>query len=195
MIAIQEKGRWITRAVGYLAIAALVFQVVHFVEHLGQLGYWLGHPAEAPWLTPWAAEGRDALAIGGETALGNELLHLLGNLIFLAGLIALAALCRRAGRTADDFPDLRAALVIQGFHVGEHVALTTTTAIYGNAIGLSTFLGLVSGPAMTSYRVWFHLLINLIATWYAGRALIRMIGAGLVVAGKPGPPASDRAVT
>jgi hypothetical protein len=65
--------------------------------------------------------------------------------------------------------------------MGEHLALTATTVIFGKAAGLSTFLGLISGPAMTSFRVWFHLLINLVATWYAGRALLALHSQGLLV--------------
>lgn len=180
MIHVHDK---ITRVLKYVAVGALVFQAVHFVEHLGQVGYWVAHPLETPWLTPWAAEGRDALAIGGELALGNELLHLVGNLIFLSGVVALVAYCQRRGR--EMLPGLRIALLIQGFHVIEHVALTVTSAIYGKAIGLSTFLGVVSGPLMTSYRVWFHLLINLAATWYAARALAAMHAGGLLVEPSP----------
>lgn len=186
MTHIHDK---ITRVLKYVAVGALVFQAVHFFEHLAQVGYWVAHPLEAPWLTPWAAEGRDALAIGGELALGNELLHLIGNLVFLGGVVALVAYCQRRGRGM--LPGLRVALLLQGFHVIEHMALTATSAIYGKAIGLSTFLGLVGGPVMTSYRVWFHLLINLVATWYAARALAAMHAGGLLV--EPSPRLSTTA--
>ncbi|HEX9866584.1 MAG TPA: DUF6008 family protein [Acidimicrobiia bacterium] len=168
-----------TRAFKYLAVAALTFQGVHFVEHVAQLGYWLLHPAEAPWITPWALPARDALAVAGEVPLGNELLHLVGNLVFLGGLMALAIYWNRRGGEAS--PHLRTALWVQGIHMGEHLALTATTVIFGKAAGLSTFLGLISGPAMTSFRVWFHLLINLVATWYAGRALLALHSKGLLV--------------
>lgn len=171
------------RVIGVLKLAAagaLAFQAVHLVEHLAQFGYWAAHPKEAPWLTPWAAHGRDALAVGGEAAVGNELLHLLGNVIFLGGLLALVTVCNRVGRDAGSVPSLRTATMVQGFHVAEHVALTTTSFVFGKSIGLSTFLGLVDGPVMTSYRVWFHFLINLIASWYAGRALVEMNADGLL---------------
>ena len=174
-----DKGARVIGVLKYVAAGALAFQAVHVVEHLAQFGYWIAHPGEAPWLTPWAAHGRDALAVGGE-ALGNELLHLIGNLIFLGGLLALVILCRRTGKSASDFPNLRIATVVQGFHVAEHVALTTTSFVLGKSIGLSTLLGLVDGPMMTSYRVWFHFVVNLIATWYAGRALAEMNAGGLI---------------
>jgi hypothetical protein len=163
---------------------------VHFVEHIAQLGYWFLNPAEAPWITPWALPVRDALAVAGEVPLGNELLHLAGNLVFLGGLMALAIYWNRRGGEAS--PHLRTALWVQGIHMGEHVVLTASTIILGKAVGLSTFLGLISGPAMTSFRVWFHFLINLVATWYAGRAVLALHSEGLLVepTSKMGPAAS-----
>lgn len=172
-----------TRVFKYLAVAALTFQGLHLVEHIAQLGYWLLHPAEAPWITPWAEPARDALAVSGEIALGNELLHLAGNLVFLGGLLALAMYMSRRGAAASR--PVRAASWVQGIHMGEHVALTASTAFLGKAIGLSTFLGFVSGPAMTSFRVWFHFLINLVATWLAGRALLDLHAEGLLVEPTP----------
>lgn len=163
----------------YLAIGALAFQMVHLIEHVAQLGYWIAHPLEAPWLTPWAIEGRDALAADGNLALGNELLHLVGNLVFLGGLLALVFYCRR--RELEASSPLRLAMVIQGIHVAEHLVLTVTTAVWGKAAGLSTFFGLVSGPVMTSYRVWFHFLINIVATWFAARALMVLLSRGLLI--------------
>lgn len=169
----------------YLAVSALAFQMVHLIEHVAQLGYWIARPLEAPWLTPWAIEGRDVLAADGNLALGNELLHLVGNLIFLAGLVALVLHCRR--RAQETPTPLRVAMVVQGIHVAEHVVLTGTTAVWGKAAGLSTFFGLVSGPVMTSYRVWFHFLINLAATWFAVRAVMLLHSRGLLVDRMPPP--------
>lgn len=169
----------VTGLLKYLAVSALVFQTVHLVEHVAQLGYWMARPLEAPWLTSWAVEARDALALAGNLTLGNEILHLVGNLIFLGGLVALFLYCRR--RAADIPSALRVAFVVQGIHIVEHVALTTTTALWGKAIGISTFLGLVSGPVMTSYRVWFHFLINLGASWYAARAVVSLHARGFIV--------------
>jgi hypothetical protein len=174
-----ESRENMTRALKYMAVAAFTFQGVHFLEHIAQLGYWLLHPSEAPWITPWAIPARDALAVAGEVPLGNELLHLTGNLVFLGGLLALAVYWSKRGGKAS--PHLRTTLWVQGIHMVEHVALTASTIIFGKAVGLSTFLGLVSGPAMTSYRVWFHFLINLVATWYAGRAILALHRQGLLV--------------
>lgn len=152
------------------ALAGLAFQAVHALEHVLQLAYWLWHPDEAPWLTPWASSGRDVLAhvAGGSASAGNELLHLVGNLIFLA---ALGALHRWVGAARPR--SLRPAVVAQGLHVGEHVALTATTLTLGHAVGVTTGFGSLSpGTALaTAVRVWSHFGLNLVATWFALSAL------------------------
>lgn len=153
------------------AVAGIVFQVIHFIEHGAQLGYWFLHPTAAPWLTPWAVAGRDMLAAGGNAGLGNELLHLVGNSLFFIGLIGLCVLVERGGESIADVRALKMAVIVQGFHVFEHVLLTSTFAATGTAIGFSTMFGTMSGVAGSTYRVWFHFLINLAATVYAVRAL------------------------
>lgn len=160
------------RLITYVAVAGVAFQVVHFIEHLAQLTYWFAHPLDAPWLTPWAVMGRDILAAGGEAITGAELLHLLGNTLFFVGLIGMCVVLRCKQRTLKEHSLLRKAVIWQGAHVVEHVVLTGTWFIFGKTIGVSTFFGLVSaGPLLSSYRVWWHFTINLIATVYATRAL------------------------
>lgn len=183
----NKKSQVVVQCLKYAAGAALAFQAVHFIEHVAQLGYWIAHPFEAPWLTPWAVQGRAVLAVDGQLDLGNELLHLLGNLVFLGGLFAMVAYLQRMGESV--IASLRIAVAAQTLHVLEHLALTATSAVVGTAIGLSTFLGLVEGPVMTSYRVWFHFLINLLATYYAIRASLEIRRVGLLVGTSP---AEDR---
>jgi hypothetical protein len=154
-----------------VAAAGLGFQAVHTVEHLLQLGYWLAHPTSPAWLTPWASAGRDGLAAltDGRPMTGMELLHLLGNAIFLAGLCATLAVIGR-----DRAPQSLAAVTwLQAAHVAEHVALTATTLLSGQAVGLTTAFGLLppGGPASTALRVWAHFAINLALTLYALRGL------------------------
>lgn len=173
-----RPGAW--RLVRDVAIAALVFQVVHFIEHLAQLGYWTSHPASAPWLTPWAIAGRDALIVDGTPASGNELLHLLGNLIFLVGLFALVALVWRMGQSVGEVPFLKPALWLQGIHVIEHVLLTGTYLAVGKAIGFTTLFGLAAGPFGSGLRVWAHFLLNLVGTYFAVRAVLDMGRRGLL---------------
>lgn len=146
-----------------VAAAGLLFQIIHVLEHAAQTAAWMAHPNQPPWLTPWAATGRDWLAHGGDIALGNELLHLVGNLVFLAGLAALAGIVARFG--AHRPRALTAALWIQGLHLAEHAALTASTAIAGTAVGVTTALGqLPPGPGLWTLRVIAHFTINAAAT-------------------------------
>ena len=74
-----------------VAVGGLTFQAVHGFEHAVQFARWLGSPASPPWMSSWALAGRDGLAaaFGPSPMVGMELLHLIGNAIFLAGLLAL----------------------------------------------------------------------------------------------------------
>lgn len=169
-----------------VAAGGLGFQVVHVLEHVAQAGVWMAHPNQPPFLTPWAIAGRDALAVGGDAALGNELLHLVGNLIFLAGLVALALLARRrqAGGRA-----LRLALVVQSLHVSEHLALTLTAATMGEAVGITTAFGLLdAGGPLWALRVNAHFVWNAVATVAAVGAVgtyVRTVGGWLPVGRAP----------
>lgn len=150
----------------------LGFQVVHAFEHVLQLGYWAIHPTAAPWTTPWAVAGRDLLAgaADGQTGSGNELLHLFGNVIFLAGLAGLLSLLRWSDETPHH--SLLVAGWLQTAHVIEHVALTTSWFLVGRAVGVTTLLGTLEGSAGASVRVWAHFLINMIATAYLVHGLV-----------------------
>lgn len=181
-------ARWI-RWAQYAVVGGLSFQVFHLLEHMLQTGYWFLHPTDAPFLTPWAAAGRDMLIVGGKVATGNELLHLVGNSIFFGALIAMVYVCRAYGRSTRRYPHLSKAIFSQGIHVAEHVALTVTTFAVGKAIGLSTMFGLASGAWGSSYRVWFHFILNFAATYYATMALAEMHGEDLVVPGGRALPA------
>jgi hypothetical protein len=75
---------------------------------------------------------------------------------------------------------LRSAVRIQALHMAEHVALTSTVLFGSRAIGVSTFFGLVDGSGTTWWRVWFHFLINLVATSYAGLAVLERCGSRAV---------------
>lgn len=168
-VTIKSDAR--NRSLGWLLIGAtgIGFQVLHFIEHLAQLGYWALHPAHAPWLTPWAEVGRDVLAAGGHPSTGSELLHLLGNVIFLLGLLGLwRSLLLSGVRPARS---LRAALWLQAAHVGEHVLLTASWVLAGTAVGVSTLFGALEGSALFGYRIWWHFLINLAGTALALQGL------------------------
>lgn len=175
------------RAVQYAAVGGLAFQVVHLIEHVAQTAYWAAHPTEAPWLTPWATAGRDMLVVDGKVPTGNELLHLIGNVIFLAALVGMLHVARTVGRPATAYPHLGKALWLQGIHVAEHILLTATTLTLGKAMGFSTVFGFASGAWGSSYRVWFHCILNAIATYYALRAMREMHHDDLIVPGSFNP--------
>jgi hypothetical protein len=162
--------------VGVIAAGGLGLQSVHALDHVAQVVAWVAAPDNPPFLTPWAVVGRDALAVGGDAALGNELLHLSGNLVFLAGLLALGWLARPARSWSRS---LRFALILQGAHVAEHVALTVTAAWMGTAIGLTTLFGtLDAGPRLWALRVIAHFMLNAVATVAAGLAVRARYGFG-----------------
>lgn len=151
-------------------VAGLAFQVVHFVEHGFQAGYWMRNLNEPPWITPWAGTAADGLqwtcgwAVTGRPSLGVELLHLTGNTIFLAALVGMAILTIREAGDFRHSRVLQGALALQTLHVLEHMALTASVLIAGKALGLSTGFGELSGATLFAYRIWFHFLVNLGAT-------------------------------
>jgi hypothetical protein len=179
----------LVRAAQYAAVAGLAFQAFHLLEHFLQTGYWFLNPTSAPWLTPWAAAGRDMLILDGEVSTGNELLHLVGNGIFFGALVAMAYVCRLYGRSTSRYPHLSKAMFAQGIHLAEHVLLTITTLTMGTPLGVSTLFGLSEGVWGSSYRVWFHFILNFVATYYAFMALAEMHEDDLVVPGARPVPA------
>lgn len=172
------------------AVGGITFQVVHFVEHVAQLGYWLLHPSERPWLTPWADVAGDGLAYwcaivpgqGPAPARGIEALHLAGNVVFWTGVMALWMLVTRRHQDVSAVPGLRLAVWTQTFHVAEHILLTATLLTLGYPAGISTAFGQLdpAGTFAGSYRVLFHFAINLIATLFAVRATKSLHEQGLL---------------
>jgi len=164
-------------ALSKVVVGAVGFQVFHFLEHGLQLGYWILNPKERPWLTPWAQTGVDGLAFwcqiwpgeGRAGQRGAELLHLIGNSIFLAGVIALFVLARERQVRHRSVPT---ALLFQGLHFVEHAILTVTVFATGTGWGASTMFGRWSGSELSSHRVWWHFTVNGIATAVAVVALI-----------------------
>jgi hypothetical protein len=149
-----------------VAAGGLSFQLVHAAEHVVQATYWVTNPTPPPWLSPWAEAGAHALAAlaDGQRATGEELIHLLGNLIFLAGVIAalrLAGQLNRPGRGLLGF-----ALWLQTVHVAEHVLLTATWFATGQPLGVTTAFGALAASPDTAatVRVLAHLALNVTVT-------------------------------
>ena len=163
------------RSVAAIAIAFLAFQAFHLLEHLIQLVMWFLHPSAPPHMTPWALDGVDGIAAwfallpGEATAMagGMEGLHLVGNVFFLLGIIALGRV------TPTPLPGVKKAFALQGIHVAEHVLLTATLWLFGTPMGLSTLFGVAYDYSWAgTMRVWFHFLINLGGTIPAATALM-----------------------
>ncbi len=155
-----------------IAAGGLTFQVIHVLEHLLQLSVWMFQPGSKPWLSSWASGTAGGLqyicslvpADGTPTSLGVEMLHLTGNVIFLGALTAWQIAMRADGR---EIWSLNMSERVQIFHVAEHVLLVGTLVVSGEALGLSTAFGAASGTTLVALRVWFHFVINAVATAFA----------------------------
>ena len=158
------------------AILGLLFQVGHFFEHAFQFVVWcLGDLSQicgrnTPWISAWAGDlVRQIGLIVAPTAdatrgamLGLEVLHLIGNSIFLATLGCLWYLTRNSW--------VRWGLYIEAFHLYEHIMLTSTAFFIGKPIGLSTLFGaagLGSREFAVGTRVSWHFVMNLLPMPFA----------------------------
>jgi hypothetical protein len=162
----------------------LLFQIGHFAEHAFQFVVWLLGDwsnicgRDTPWMSPWvtglvntvgtylfpAAEAKRQMMMG------MEILHLIGNSIFLTSLAALYYCLRSKW--------VRWALIIEGFHLYEHLMLTTSAYFIGKPIGLSTLFGgapmLGSPEFAVGYRVTWHFAMNLLPMPFAMVAIMQM---------------------
>ena len=179
-------GRWNTDmaglAIAILAGAGLAFQVGHFAEHAIQFGIWvLGDLSnicgrDTPWMSPWVTE---MVRLAGQFVfpradaaqrmkLGMEVLHLVGNTIFLTSLVCLYHCLPSKW--------VRYAVYIEGFHLCEHLALTATAHYVGTPMGISTLFGYAGSLGgrefAVGYRVTWHFVMNLLPMPFAMYALM-----------------------
>ena len=168
--ALSQKGDKFKATFSMIIFATVGFQLFHVFEHGLQLGYWVFNPDAKPWLTPWAESGVSGLAyfcdltgtqLSKVNKCGAELLHLVGNGIYLTGVVAMFIIARRS-KLKD--PVFSGNVFFQGFHFVEHCTLTLTLLVNGKAWGFSTLFGQLSGSELSTYRVWWHFSINAIAT-------------------------------
>jgi hypothetical protein len=158
---------WLYHAsVGVIGLG-VVGQLGHVQEHFAQTGYWVLHPNAKPWMTPWGTGLADGFGQvdASKPTLGMEILHFLGNFIFLAGIVGIMLITRRAQQTrARRWAKM--GVWMQGLHGIEHGVLTLSVALGASqAIGLSTWFGLLDpGPGLWTYRIWWHMIANLIGT-------------------------------
>lgn len=163
-------------ALAIVAGLGLAFQVGHFAEHAFQFALWiLGDPSicgrDTAWMSPWVTEVVRQAGTGlfptanpaRQMMMGMEILHLIGNSIFLISLGCLYYCVRSKW--------IRWALYIEGFHLHEHLMLTLTAYFVGKPVGLSTLFGgssvIGSREFAVGYRVTWHFAMNLLPMPFA----------------------------
>lgn len=179
----REVGFDLATILAVVAMLGLLFQVGHFAEHAFQFAVWtLGELSnicgrDTPWMSPWVTEMvRQVAALlfpnldaARRMMLGMEVLHLLGNGIFLVGLAALYYCVRSKW--------VRWALYIETFHLYEHIMLTATAYFVGKPIGMSTLFGAVNVIGDREFavgvRVTWHFAMNLLPMPFAMIGLAR----------------------
>ncbi|MGQ0843381.1 MAG: DUF6008 family protein [Sporichthyaceae bacterium] len=147
-------------------LVGIAAQLGHLQEHVAQVCYWVQHPNSPAWMTPWG----ESLARGfgsiheSTPMLGMEILHFVGNMGFLAGIVGIVVITRdRSGSDARRWA--RMGTWMQGLHGLEHLALMVSVALGTRAIGLSTWFGLMNpGPGLWTYRIWWHFVANVIGS-------------------------------
>ena len=183
VFVLWQSGRRSVRPALYRAslgviIVGVVGQIGHLQEHVAQVGYWLGHPnATSAWMTPWGvglAKGFGQIDTSKPT-LGMEILHLVGNTIFLAGLAAVMVITGRARGTRTRWWG-RMGVWMQGIHGLEHLSLTLSVWFGATrAIGLSTWFGLMQpGAGLATYRIWWHFTANIVGSYIFAMALYHL---------------------
>ncbi|MGO4404785.1 DUF6008 family protein [Bosea sp. RAF48] len=168
---------------GTIAALGLLFQVGHFAEHAFQFAVWvLGDLSnicgrDTPWMSPWVTElvSQTGLLLfptadeARRMMLGMELLHLVGNSIFLVGIASLYYCVRSKW--------IRWAFYIEAFHLYEHIMLTATAFFIGKPIGLSTLFGGVNALGNREFavgcRVTWHFAMNLLPMPFAMIGLMK----------------------
>jgi hypothetical protein len=174
--ALSSQSAWhLGMVVGTVAALGLLFQIGHFAEHAFQFAVWiLGDLSnicgrDTPWMSAWATELVRQIGLLFPTAdparrmmLGMEVLHLIGNSIFLSSLACLYYCVRSKW--------VRWAFYIEVFHLYEHIILTSTAYFVGKPIGMSTLFGgvnLIDREFAVGYRVTWHFAMNLLPMPFA----------------------------
>ncbi|MBI2030634.1 hypothetical protein HYT05_03360 [Candidatus Kaiserbacteria bacterium] len=178
---------WIWYMLAIVVVLGVTFQIAHFLEHGIQAGVWFWGSRSAPWMSAaamWLSHsfGQWFFHMTGEVVpmerqmmMGMELLHLVGNSIFLVTIASLYYFVPTKW--------VRWAFYVEGFHLYEHIMLTSTCYFIGKPIGLSTLFGgtafLFQKEGLVGFRVMWHFLMNLVPTslmmmgmtgWLKGKA-------------------------
>jgi hypothetical protein len=164
----QDRTRAAGRAGWTIVLVGLAVQLAHLSEHIAQIGYWLGHPNSPGWMTPWGsgvATGLGQIDTSKPT-LGMEVMHFVGNMAFLAGLVGALLLTRSRASHSEARRWAKVGVWLQSAHGVEHLALMLSVWLGApRAIGVSTWFGLMDpGPGLWTYRVWWHFFANIIGS-------------------------------
>ena len=149
-----------------IATAGLIFQIGHFLEHTVQFGVWLFGDRTAPWMSAPVMELVHMVGayyfptadMARQMSAGMEILHLIGNTIFLTTLLSLLYFIRSKW--------VRYAFYVEMFHLYEHISLTLSIIYLGKPIGFSTLFGasvpLLGSQLAIGYRVFWHFIMNFV---------------------------------
>jgi hypothetical protein len=180
-----HRAHALSLALAPIAALGLIFQVGHFLEHALQFAIWiLGDLSNicgrnTPWMSPWATEFvgmiGSALFAAAEAPrrmmLGMEILHLIGNSIFLSSLLCLYYCVPSKW--------IRWALYIEAFHLYEHIMLTATAYFLGKPVGMSTMFGGINvigdREFAVGFRVTWHFAMNLLPMPFAMYGLMEYL--------------------
>lgn len=168
-----------------VAAAGTIFQIGHFIEHLTQFAVWVGGNHTVPYMSPvarWLSHKIGAYVVPSpgemcpsqmasprQMLMGMEILHLIGNIIFLSTIACLNRL----------MPSklVRNALYVEGFHLYEHIMLTLSALFLNQSVGMSTIFGgaqaLGGLEFAVGYRVTWHFVMNLVPTAMMAVAMAR----------------------
>jgi len=106
--------------------------------------------------------------------MGMEILHLIGNSIFLASIAGVFYFIPTRL--------VRYAFYIEGAHLCEHISLTLSAYYLGKPVGLSTLFGQASlwwgNELAVGWRVSFHFIMNLLPMPFVMIALMERWFAG-----------------
>lgn len=169
---------WMFRTAAGVVVLGVVGQIGHMLEHVAQAGYWIMNPYEPAWMTPWGTGLANGFGVVDPTkpSLGMEILHFVGNMLFLAGIVGVMLLTQRLTYRSTARKCATMGVWMQGIHGVEHLVLMLSVWLGApTAIGLSTWFGLIDpGVALSTHRIWWHFLANVLGSAIFGLALYHL---------------------
>ncbi|WP_123812993.1 DUF6008 family protein [Myceligenerans xiligouense] len=181
VLAVSHRRRvetWMLRTATGIVLLGVIGQIGHMLEHVAQAGYWIMNPYAPAWMTPWGTGLANGFGVVDPTkpSLGMEILHFVGNMLFLAGIVGVMQLTRRVTYRSTARKCATMGVWMQGIHGVEHLVLMLSVWLGApTAIGLSTWFGLIDpGVALSTHRIWWHFLANVLGSAIFGLALYHL---------------------